>query len=310
MHITRSSIFTLALILGVTQSTTSHPIRISKWVKTEQYPDPDAGGIWKVFEKEGYDLLPDPPHVKYNGNTAWPTNQNDNPTEQDTPNDHYTTGTSELGKPTVSILIPASPEIPEQIHTPYIQQTEQKQEHHSSEDKKSSINATQRQGQYNEILQYLRTKNALNNEHKHTTPASFSHSSLGHSPSFFASRFSFTTLKSKAMAFPHYDPPGVFTTVIILLMVVWIAILTIGLLELGNYLWRRREGALAREGAQDGDVGLDETLKVPLRIVIAPLESTQPRAVGEHGYEFLESVSSDFESDSGSESDEDDYRIF
>lgn len=70
MHITRSSIFTLALILGVTQSTTSHPIRISKWVKTEQYPDPDAGGIWKVFEKEGYDLLPDPPHVKYNGVSA------------------------------------------------------------------------------------------------------------------------------------------------------------------------------------------------------------------------------------------------
>jgi hypothetical protein len=67
MQISRPSILTLALILAVAHSTTSHPIRTSKWVKTEQFPDPNAQRIWKVFEKEGYDLLPDPPHVKYNG---------------------------------------------------------------------------------------------------------------------------------------------------------------------------------------------------------------------------------------------------
>ncbi|KAJ5181752.1 hypothetical protein N7449_011899 [Penicillium cf. viridicatum] len=318
MQINRPSMLTLALILAVAHSTTSHPIRTSKWVKTAQFPDPNAEGIWKVFEKEGYDLLPDPPHVKYNGNPAWPTNQSNEPTEQDTPNNRYKTGTSESGKPTVSILIPASPKIPEPMHKLYGQQREEKQQSHSPENKESPINspAAQRQGHYNDILQYLQTKNALNNEHKHTTtPAPFSHSSSGHSTSSFAYRFSFTTLRSKAMTFPQYPLPEAFTTVIILLVMVWVAIFTIGLLELGNYLWRRRRDALAREGdqplhSQDLDVGLDETMKVPLRIVIAPSESTRPRSMGGHGYEFLESVPSDSDSDSGSESDEDDYRIF
>jgi hypothetical protein len=49
---------------------------------------------------------------------------------------------------------------------------------------------------------------------------------------------------------------------------------------------------------------------VPLTIVIAPSENTRSPSVEEPGYGFLESVSSDYESDSGSESDEDDYRIF
>ncbi|KAJ5956856.1 hypothetical protein N7501_011135 [Penicillium viridicatum] len=315
MQINRPSILTLGLILAVAHSTTSHPIRTSKWVKIEQFLDPNAQGIWKVFEKEGYDQLPDPPHVKYNGNPAWPTNQSNEPAEQDTPNNRYKTGTSESGKPTVSILIPASPEIPEPPNKPYDQAKEERQQNHSPEDKESPIHspAAQRQGHYNDILQYLHTKNALNNEHKHTTP--FSHSSSGHSTSSFTYRLSFTTLRSKAMTFSQYPLPEAFTTVIILLVMVWIAMFTIGLLELGNYLWRRRREALAREGAQrlhnpDPDVGLDETTKVPLRIVIAPSENTRPRSVEGHRYEFLESVASDYDSDSGSESDEDDYRIF
>ncbi|EKV06269.1 hypothetical protein PDIG_78300 [Penicillium digitatum PHI26] len=84
MQIHLPSILILAVLLAVTQSTISHPIRTSKWVK-KQIPDSYAGGIWKVFEKEEDDLLPDPPHVKYNGNPAWPTNQNDEPTEQGKP---------------------------------------------------------------------------------------------------------------------------------------------------------------------------------------------------------------------------------
>lgn len=95
----------------------------------------------------------------------------------------------------------------------------------------------------------------------------------------------------------------------------WVAIFTIGLLELGNYLWRRRVEALGREDVQgrhsvEEEASFDETMKVPLTIVIAPSENTRPRDEGERGYGFLESVSSDYESDSGSESDEDDYRIF
>jgi hypothetical protein len=68
MHINRPSILILAFVLALTQPTISHPIRTSKWVKIEQFEDPNDRGIWKVFEKEGYhDQLPDPPHVKYNG---------------------------------------------------------------------------------------------------------------------------------------------------------------------------------------------------------------------------------------------------
>ncbi|KAJ5950433.1 uncharacterized protein N7479_008846 [Penicillium vulpinum] len=317
MQINRSSTITLALILAVTQSTTSHPIQSSKWVKAEQFQDLNVRGIWKVFEKGPYNLLPSPPPVKYNWNPAWPTKQNNEPTEQDTPNNRYTTGTSETGKPTISIMIPASPEIPGQIHNDYNQHTRENQGHHSSEDQESSVKplATQKQSHYSKIIHYMHTKNALKNEHKHTTPASSSHPSSNHSISFFAYRFSFKPFRSKVMTFPQDPLPGVFTTVIILLVMVWVAIFTIGLLELGNYLWKRRAEAFARESDQvpdseERDVGLDETMKVPLRIIIAPSERSRPRFVGEYGYEFLESIYSGDESDSGSESDEDDYRLF
>ncbi|KAJ5433982.1 hypothetical protein N7491_004577 [Penicillium cf. griseofulvum] len=87
---------------------------------------------------------------------------------------------------------------------------------------------------------------------------------------------------------------------------VWVAIFTIGLLELGNYLWRRRGQTLVMEGdrvpdSEERNVDLDETVKVPLRIIIAPSAGTRRVSVGEHG---------NSESNSGSESDEDDYRIF
>ncbi|KAJ5826761.1 hypothetical protein N7447_003524 [Penicillium robsamsonii] len=331
MQINRPSIFTLALILAVTQSTTSHPIQTSKWVKTEQYKDPNARGIWKVFEKEPYDLKPDPPHVKYNGvspksyivdsatylytqNPAWPTNQNNEQTEQDTPNNRYATGTSESGKPTVSILIPASPGIPEPMHKHYSQHTGEK-EHQSPKDESIDALAAQRQDHYRDILQYLHTKATLNKEHKHTTSAYSSHSLLGYSSSFFTYRFSLPTLRSKTLTFSHYPLPGVFPTVIILLVMVWVSIFTIGLLELGNYLWRRRGQASVGESdrvleSEECNVHVDETMKIPLRIIVAPLESTRLRSVGEHEYEFLETIYSDYESDSGSESDEDEYRMF
>ncbi|KAJ5493813.1 hypothetical protein N7463_009900 [Penicillium fimorum] len=314
MQINRPSIFTLALILAITQSTTSHPIQTSKWVKTEQFKDPNARGIWKVFEKEPYDLKPDPPHVKYNGNPAWPTNQNNEPTEQGTPNNRYTTGTSESGKPTVSILIPASPETPEPMHKHYSEHTGEKG-YQSPKDESINTLAAQKQDHYGDILQYLYTKTTLNNEHKHTTPAYSSHSLLGYSSSFFTYRFSLPTLRSKTLTFSHYPLPGIFPTVIILLIMVWVSILTIGLLELGNYLWRRRGQALARESdrvldSEESNVHVDETMKIPLGIIVAPLETTLSRSVGEHEYEFLESIYSDYESDSGSESDEDEYRMF
>jgi hypothetical protein len=205
--------------------------------------------------------------------------------------------------------------MPDKVHKPYSHYTGEKQEDHP-EVKESSIDTLDAQGQahYNEILQYPHAKGA-DDEHKYSAPAFFSHTSSSGWTSFFAYRFPFPTVRSKVVAFPQYPLPRVFTTVIVLLVMVWVAIFTIGLLELGNYLWRRRAEALGREDVQglhseEEDVGFDETMKVPLTIVIAPSENTRSPSVEEPGYGFLESVSSDYESDSGSESDEDDYRIF
>ncbi|KXG49162.1 uncharacterized protein PGRI_030320 [Penicillium griseofulvum] len=313
MQLNRPSILTLVLILAVTRSTTSHPIGTSKWVKTEQFKDPNARGIWKVFEKDPYDQLPDPPHVKYNGNPAWSTSQNNDPLDQDTTNDRYAIGTSEAGKPTVSILIPTSAEIPEEMHKHYSQHTEEN-EHYFSQENTINVPAAQTQDQYSEILHYLYTKNTLHNAHNHASPTSSSHSSSRYLTSFFIYRFSFPALRSKVMMFPHYHLPGTFTTVIILLVMVWVAIFTIGLLELGNYLWRRRGQTLVSEGdrvpdSEERNLDLDETMKVPLRIITAPSAVTRPHSVGEHGYDSPVSIYSDSKSNSGSESDEDDYRI-
>jgi hypothetical protein len=202
------------------------------------------------------------------------------------------------------------------MHKHYSQHTEEN-EHYFSEDKENTIHvpAAQTQDQYSKILHYLYSKNTLHNAHNHATPTSSSHSSEGYLTSFFIYRFSFPTLRSKAMMFPHYHLPGAFTTVIILLVMVWVAIFTIGLLELGNYLWRRRGQTMVGDGdrvpdSEERNLDLDETMKVPLRIITAPSAVTRPQFVGKHGYQAPGSVYSDSESNSGSESDEDDYRIF
>lgn len=67
--------------------------------------------------------------------------------------------------------------------------------------------------------------------------------SSGHYISFLSYRVSFPFLKFAPTAFPSFPLPGIFTTVIILLALVWIAILTVGLVEFGNYLWRNSESA-------------------------------------------------------------------
>ena len=200
------------------------------------------------------------------------------------------------------------------MHKHYTEHMRDKSEH-KSELEESTINAiaADRQNRYNEILRYMHTKTVLNHESSPKTPASFSlASSSGHSISFFSHRFSIPTLRLKTTGFSQYPLPGVFTTVIILLVMVWIAIFTIGLIELGNYLWSRRHQAVVGNGSGDDEehnVDLDELMKMPLRVVAVPADEAQLTSLIEHEYEFLEVVSSD--SSLGSEeSDEDEYRIF
>lgn len=92
----------------------------------------------------------------------------------------------------------------------------------------------------------------------------------------------------------------------VLLAMVWIAIFMIGLVELGNYLWKRR---VARQAEREGNMseGLseesEELTKVPMRVMVAPRVETDCRD------EMATLLSSGSESDSGSDSERDDYRF-
>ncbi|KAJ5135515.1 uncharacterized protein N7515_004793 [Penicillium bovifimosum] len=296
MHTIRPPLFVLAFVLAVTQLATSQPIRTSRWVKIAQFPDPNASGTWKVFEKEGFDLLPDPPHVRYYQNPIWQKSQSNEPTEQEPPSNRYVKGVSESGKPTVSILVPER--TTGQMHQS-LQHTEE-HGHSTSEDKEKSINAIhaldiQRQKHYSEVLQYLHMKHDLNTKYKDLVSASsLSSSSSGQSSSSSAFGFSLPSMRSKNVVSPM---------VMILLVVVWIAIFTVGILELGSYLWRRRMQTSNRH-SEERNVG-DEKMRIPLKVIT---ECSRPAVTG-YGYEVLNASPRNSESDSALESDEDDYRI-
>jgi hypothetical protein len=201
----------------------------------------------------------------------------------------------------------------EKFPKPYSEYMKDKSEH-NSELEMSTINAiaADRQNRYNEILRYMHTKNALSHESSQKRPAFFSLScSSGHSVSFFTYRFSIPTLRLKTAGFCQYPLPGVLTTVIILLVMVWIAIFTIGLVELCNFIWSRRCQTVVGNENRDEEqiVELDELLKMPMGVVPIPADESRVLSLIQHEYEFLGFASSDSDSES-SGSDEDDYRIF
>jgi hypothetical protein len=132
--------------------------------------------------------------------------------------------------------------------------------------------------------------------------------SPGHYISFFSYRISFPFLKYAPKYLPRFPLPGIFTTVMLLLALVWVAILTIALVEMGNYMWKkRRDARLALESdniASDSVLGGYEDEKIPLRVMTVP---------GPEGMEgCAASLMNDYNSESGSDSEPDveDYRIF
>lgn len=180
-----------------------------------------------------------------------------------------------------------------------------------SELEESSRNAiaADRQHRYDEILRYMHVKNAAHQEHSDAAPKSSAFSSSGHTITLFTHRFSIPTLKSQMAGLRGYPIPGVFTTVVILLVVVWIAVFTIGIVELCNYVWSRQSLAATRDPICDDEgpsVELDELTKIPFSVVMFSSEEATPGSPsGEFG--SLD-VTSEF-SNTDSESDEDDYRM-
>lgn len=165
---------------------------------------------------------------------------------------------------------------------------------------------------YGEILGHPQGQNNDGPRQQKTTTA-FSTASIklasGHSISFFSYRISLPFLKFAPSSVPQLQLPGTFTTVMVLLAMVWIAILMIGLVEFGNYLWKRRGAAsLAaecdEEVNEDSAAGSEELLKAPLRVVVVP-------GVSEGVYQDEDGalLSSPSESEDESEAERDDYRF-
>lgn len=127
-----------------------------------------------------------------------------------------------------------------------------------------------------------------------------------HSISLFSYRISFPFLKFAPVPFPQLPLPGIFTAVMVVLALVWVAILAIGLIEVGNYLWQRRRIA---QVVAETDTIMEENssggpgpfVKVPLHMV--PGAETLDASADE------ESVLSSA-SESDSEPEMDDYRFF
>ncbi|CAG8286280.1 unnamed protein product [Penicillium salamii] len=309
MHIdTRPShfLFTL-LILTFIHSVTSQPIKTKKWIKPDPFEDLSPLGTWKTLEKEAQSFFPSPSHINHNHNPTWrPTSHDNEATERVGPNYSYTKGTPPPGipaVPVVSVLLPTT----DKLHKHHSEYMKIKSGPYSElEGISTNAIASDRQNRYNEFLRNMHIKNAIHQEHGDTTPMAFSASSSGHTVSFFAYRISIPTLRFNSSSLAGYPFPGVVTTVIILLVLVWIAIITIGLVELGNYIWiRRRQTHIGdARGDEEQSVELGELTKVPISVVA--ILSDRNLVANESEPMHHESGDSDVDS----ESDDDDYRIF
>lgn len=96
----------------------------------------------------------------------------------------------------------------------------------------------------------------------------------------------------------------------VLLAMVWLAIVMIGLVEFGNYLWRKKRAAVLaaecdRQMSDESNAESVEMVKVPLRVVVGSSGASRDVYQDEDGA-LLSSAS---ESEDGSESERDDYRF-
>lgn len=200
---------------------------------------------------------------------------------------------------TASVLVPGSPS--EQPHR-------RRSHHHEHVD--SSWRATHQTKPYGQVLGHpgVDASGDYRSENDSSTSSSPLRIAPGHYISFFSYRISFPFLKFAPMSFPQFPLPSIFTTVMIILALVWIAILTIGLVEVGNYLWRRRYTArLAAESerlANEESSSSRECLKEPFQVLVVP---RAPWRTESRRNETSELLSSTLDDDSDIEMD--DYRM-
>ncbi|KAJ5682542.1 hypothetical protein N7462_005707 [Penicillium macrosclerotiorum] len=209
----------------------------------------------------------------------------------------------------VSVLVPVSPASSQGDQDEYENSQDQ-----GSFDTDVDSRSSHRNNHYGEILRHSQSESTQYNS-QGSEPELYTTPMLklppGHHISFLSYRISFPFLKSAPIALPQYPLPGNLMTVMVLLALVWIAILTIALVEFGNYLWKRRRAAmLAIESdkiANQRHISnpLGETAKTRLLIIPVSEHVRLQTRVGHDDTVFLSTNPElDSESDTESEVDE------
>ncbi|KAJ5126931.1 hypothetical protein N7448_007710, partial [Penicillium atrosanguineum] len=282
--------------------TLPHPTQFAppKWIKKDQFSDAAARGTWKVFENHGYDYEPALPQTK---SIETLSNTHDESTIERGPPGRLYKRDSSYGKSVVSVLVPVAPDFlprpPQPQHHRY--DANGKPQEPSSEVKTYANN----KNHYGEVMSHSQPHGEKQTSHTTAFSSATLKLASGYSISFFSYRISLPFLKFAPANFPQYPLPGIFTTVMVLLAMVWIAIFMIGLVELGNYLWKRRAARQAERDEYIRESSFDEPeelIKLPMRVMVIP------RPDADHDEEAaLLSIGS--ESDSSSDSERDDYRF-
>ncbi|KAJ5291239.1 hypothetical protein N7478_000490 [Penicillium angulare] len=267
------SIFFIALILAFVHKATAHPIRTSKWIKASEFKDHKARGIWKVFEKSNEQALP-----QFPGARPTQINPQSKITRQELIHEHKPSGrhykrTITPEKSIVSVLVP-EPSTPVRLRR-HSNAHPEKDSHKSSQ---AGVNKPKQYGQF--LTRHKAGGSVLKvEENEYSSSVSLQPSSERRIYLLSSTRFSVPFLNFAHLSFPRFPLPGVFTMVMMLLIFVWIAILTVGLVEVGDYLWNRR-GAAQLEIESDNnclenhdeDSGNrpTELVKEPFQIVVVP----------------------------------------
>ncbi|KAJ5728838.1 uncharacterized protein N7483_003346 [Penicillium malachiteum] len=225
-----------ALVLLIIKPATSHPVRSSKWTETTRLEEYEA---------------------REHGNYHDKTDQDPFPVGTLLGSDKFKRDTL-LRKPPGVVLVPGG-------RSPASERLHRHWNHRPK-------------GKYGEIFGHAKESDkvgtsGISKEDTQTLTSPSLRLSTSHDLSFFSYRISFPFFKLAPMSLPQLPLPGIFTTVMILLALVWIAILAIGLVEVANYLWRRRRIAHV---AADTDRLLNENssstelVKEPFQVLVVP----------------------------------------
>ncbi|KAJ5676908.1 uncharacterized protein N7477_002541 [Penicillium maclennaniae] len=291
----------IAILLAIIHPSASYPIvRTPNWIKKGQHSDLAARGTRKFFEKNAYSYGPALPQLKSLGTPSH--NLDESTIERGPPGRLYKRDTS-YGKTVVSVLVPVAPDSlpppPQPQHHRY--DANGMPQEPSFEMKPYADD----EDHYGEVMKHPQPSSGKQTSHTTTFSSATLKLASGNSISFFSYRISLPFLKFAPANFPQYPLPRIFTTVMVLLAMVWIAIFMIGLVELGNYLWKRRATRQADRDEYLSEASIDESeelIKVQMNVMVLPRPDTDHE-------EEATSLSSRSDSDSGSDSERDDYRF-